>query len=48
MSILMSILTNVYLNYTKIDKETLSQLLKKDLWLDSETCLNYGLVDEIL
>ena len=48
MTILMSILTNVYLNYTKIDKETLSQLLKKDLWLDSETCLNYGLVDEIL
>ena len=48
MSILMSILTNVYLNYTKIDKETLNQLLKKDLWLDSETCLKYGLVDEIL
>lgn len=48
MSILMSILTNVYLNYTKIDKETLNELLKKDLWLDAETCLKYGFVDEIL
>ena len=48
MSVLMSIIVNIYLKYTKLDKELLNDLLKKDLWLDSETCLKYGLVDEIL
>ena len=48
MSILMSMILDIYLKHTKMNKETLQELLQKDLWLDSETCLKYGLVDEIL
>ena len=48
MSILMNMITNIYLEETKINKTTLSELLKKDLWLDADTCLKYGLVDEII
>jgi len=48
MSILMKIIMNIYLTKTNIDEETLTVLLQKDLWLDSKTCLEYGLVDEII
>ena len=48
MSILMNMITNIYLEETKINKTTLNELLTKDLWLDADTCLKYGLVDEII
>lgn len=48
MSILMSMIVHIYLQETKINKNTLQDLLKKDLWLNAETCLKYGLVDEII
>jgi ATP-dependent protease ClpP protease subunit len=32
----------------KIPKKELNNLLKHDLWWDAETCLKYGLVDEII
>ena len=48
MSILMSIIRKIYLEYTKLDEGTLNALLQKDLWLESKTCLAYGLVDEII
>tara|TARA_R110002012_G_scaffold319524_1_gene540485 strand:- start:1743 stop:2459 length:717 start_codon:yes stop_codon:yes gene_type:complete len=48
MNILMSMILDVYLKHTTMNKETLQELLQKDLWLDSETCLKYGLVDEII
>lgn len=48
MSILMTMIVTTYLNHTKMNRQTLTQLLDKDLWLDSETCLKYGLVDEII
>ena len=48
MRILMSIIRKIYLEYTKLDEGTLNALLQKDLWLDSKTCLTYGLVDEII
>ena len=38
----------IYLENTKLDEETLDGLLKTDIWLDAETCLEYGLVDEII
>ena len=41
-------LKSIYLNHTKLDEETLDKLLKTDIWLDAETCLKYGLVDEII
>lgn len=39
---------NIYLNNTKLDKKILEELLLSDIWLDSNTCLNYGFVDEII
>ena len=48
MQILMNKINKIYLNKTKIDQDTLLKLLQKDLWLDAETCISYGLVDEIL
>ena len=39
---------NIYLNNTKLDKKILEELLLSDIWLDSNTCLNFGFVDEII
>ena len=33
---------------TNLNNYQLDELLKQDLWLDSETCLKYGLIDEII
>ena len=48
MKVLMSAIKMIYLNNTDINPLQLNSLLKKDLWLNAETCLLYGLVDEIL
>ena len=45
---LMNLITNIYLENTKIDKDQLDKLLKRDIWLDSNTALNLGFVDKIL
>ena len=37
----------IYREYTKIPKKQLNELLKHDLWLNSDTSLKYGLVDEL-
>ena len=44
----MRIITDVYEEHTKIPKRKLKEILKRDLWLDAETCLDYGMVDEII
>ena len=31
-----------------VSKKKINELMKRDLWLDAETCLEYGLVDEII
>ncbi len=38
---------NIYKEYTKIPKKELSEILKHDLWWDSEICIKYGLCDEL-
>lgn len=38
----------IYLTETKIPKEILDELLKKDIYLDSKKCLEYELVDEVM
>ena len=38
----------IYEKHTKIPKNKLDDILKHDLWWDAETCLQYGLVDEII
>ncbi len=37
----------MYLNRTKMDPEQLDEMLKHELWLPAEKCLELGLVDEI-
>ena len=48
LSVFMKSVKNIYLENTNIDPETLEQLLSTDIWLDSETCSAYGLVDNII
>jgi len=47
LDVLMDFIVNQYLENTKIDRKTLMELLKRDLWLNSSTCYKYGLIDEI-
>jgi len=44
---LMNQLTQLYGKYAKIPKKELTELLKHDLWLAPQTCIKYGLVDDI-
>ena len=44
----MQIIKVIYNEHTKIPKKKLNEILKHDLWFDAETCLEYGLVDEII
>jgi ATP-dependent protease ClpP protease subunit len=44
---LMERLLNIYKENTKIPKKELHDLLRHDLWLNSDKSLKYGLVDEI-
>lgn len=43
----MKIIKKLYLKYTKIDKDLLEKILKKDIILLPRKCLKWGLVDEI-
>jgi len=45
---LMESLRKVYLQSTKIPENELDLLLKRDLYLPSTKCLEYGIVDEII
>jgi ATP-dependent protease ClpP protease subunit len=45
---LMDFIIRTYLENTKINKDELEQILKRDIWLNSTYCLQNGLVDEIL
>ena len=45
---LMETIRGIYDKHTKIPKKQLNDILKRDLWFDAETCLKYGLVDEII
>ena len=44
---LMDKIKDIYKEHTNIPKKELNELLKHDLWLNSEKCIKYGLVDEI-
>lgn len=44
----MDMIRKLYLTYTKLDDKKLKELLKRDLLLDAEECLNLGLVDKII
>ena len=44
---LMSTIKDIYKQHTTIPMKKLNEILQHDLWFDSKTCLDYGLVDEI-
>jgi len=44
----MSMIKDVYKEFTKVPQDKLDEILEHDLWFDAETCIKYGLVDEII
>jgi len=44
----MRLIRKVYLKQTKIPKSKLDKILKHDLWFDSDKCLKFGMVDEVV
>ena len=46
--LLMSIIYNLYMERTKMNRQQLETILSRDIWLNSTRCLQYGLVDEIV
>jgi len=45
---LMEMIKGVYLQYTKVPKKELNNMLKHDLWFNAKTSIKYGIVDKIL
>ena len=48
LGLMMKTIKNVYKKYTKLPMKKLDEILKHDLMWDAETCLGYGLIDEIV
>ena len=46
--LLMDTIMDIYTQHTRIPKKKLKEMLKRDLWWDAKTCLEYGLVDDII
>ena len=44
---LMNLLYKLYLKYTKMNLKKIKKILKRDIWLNYEESLKYGLIDEI-
>ena len=45
---LMSTIKEIYKEYTRVPMKKLDEILKHDLWFDSQTSLKLGLVDDII
>ena len=45
---MMKTIKDIYKKYTKLPMKKLDEILKHDLMWDAKTCLEYGLVDEIV
>jgi ATP-dependent Clp endopeptidase proteolytic subunit ClpP len=45
---LMETIKAIYKEHTKVPMKKLNEILKKDLWFDSKTCKDLGLIDEII
>ena len=46
-NLFMNKINEIYGQYTKIPKNVLKEILKRDIYMDAKTCLKYGLVDQI-
>ena len=45
---MMKDIKGIYSKHTKLNKKELNDILKHDVWWNSKTCLDSGLVDEVL
>lgn len=45
---LMNIMTKFYTNYTKIPEKKLKEVLRHDIYFNSNECLEYGIVDKVM
>ena len=48
LDMMMKTIKDVYKKYTKLPMKKLDEILKHDLMWDAKTCLEYGLIDEIV
>lgn len=48
MNLMMSKIRKIYLSKSYLTPDNLDKILKRDIWMDAETCKKYGLVDEII
>jgi len=48
MDSLMEMINGIYLKHTNLKKKNLKELLKRDLWITPQQCLELGLVDEVI
>ena len=39
---------NIYKDHSNVNRRKLNDILKHDIWWDAKTCLDCGLVDEII
>jgi len=44
---LMLTIKSIYMEHTTIPKKQLDALLKRDIWLNAQKCISYGLVDDV-
>lgn len=45
---IMNLIKGIYKQYSKVPMKDIDNILKRDIWWDSETCLKMGLVDGIV
>ena len=48
LDLMMKNIKSIYKEYTKIPMKKLNEILKHDLMWDANTCLEYGMIDEII
>jgi ATP-dependent Clp endopeptidase proteolytic subunit ClpP len=48
LDLMMTTIKNVYKEYTKVPMKKIDEILKHDLLWNAETCLKYGLIDNII
>lgn len=48
MDLIMKVVKDIYLKHTKFTEEELNTLLKRDIYLNAEDAIKYGLADEIV
>ena len=48
LDLMMKTIKDVYKKYTKVPMKKLDEILKHDLLWDANTCLEYGLIDEVI